>query len=103
MGLKRKALSINNWIDSSDRIVFQDPSVDESGSSFALCRKDILDNWLEENDCRLIWLIGGDKKLFTEYNHDFYGQLNFNGFFSVDNNGIDGSIWTTKTEPNSDD
>ncbi len=103
LGLKRKALSINNWIDSSDRIVFQDPSVDESGSSFALCRKDILDNWLEENDCRLIWLIGGDKKLFTEYNHDFYGQLNFNGFFSVDNNGIDGSIWTTKTEPNSDD
>ena len=42
-------MSINNWIDSSDRIVFQDPSVDESGSSFALCRKDILDNWLEEN------------------------------------------------------
>jgi hypothetical protein len=64
-------LSVNNWIDSSGRIVFQDPSVDESGSSFALCRKDILDNWLEENDYRLIWLIGGDKKLFTEYNYDF--------------------------------
>lgn len=102
LDLKRKALSVNNWVDSLGRIVFQDPSVDESGSSFALCRKDILDNWLEVNNYRLIWLIGGDKKLFTEFNDKFYGRLNFNGFFVVDNQGIDGSMWATKTKPEED-
>jgi hypothetical protein len=32
-----------------------------------------------------------------------YGKLNFNSFLSFDNNDIDGSIWTTKTEPDLED
>lgn len=99
LNLKRKALTVNEWVDSTGNLVFYDPSLYAEGPSFALCRKDILGKWLQDNGYRLIWLIGGEKQLFTESTHHFYGRLNFNAFFSLKDDGIEGEVWSTKLEP----
>ncbi|WP_400263802.1 hypothetical protein ACH9ZK_06470 [Lacticaseibacillus paracasei] len=50
---------------SDYQVVFCDPHLWEQGRSRALCSKKALANYLKENNLSLIWLIGGEKRLFN--------------------------------------
>lgn len=102
LGIERNGLSNNEWYDHSGNIIFQDPGLKHKGRSFALCKKVALDNWLNEHNFSLVWMIGGEKQLFTE-SSTFFGRLNFNGFFEIVNNEVVGRTWTEELLPSSED
>lgn len=81
------------WINKTGELVFLDPSVMNEGPSYGLVRKDIMQQWLEENDLLLVWIIGGEKQLFTHMADKFYGRLDYNGMFTLYNNEIEGELW----------
>ena len=91
----------SNWY-YGDRLAFMDPSLQMDTQSCALIDKEIFCRWLSENGYVLIWLIGGEKQLFTHNVEKFYGRLVYGGLYSMDGNGIIvGEQWTEKELPNS--
>lgn len=79
--------------NGNGNIVFMDPSVSNVGPSYGLIKKDIIQKWLNENDLILVWLVGGEKNLYTRRSDKFYGRLVYNGFYTLDNDFIDGELW----------
>ena len=97
--LSQSKENIGEWVNS-EGVVFQDPtSLDEI--SVGLCKKEILWDWLESNDYQLIWLVNGEKSLFTdnEWASEFYGRHNYSGFFKLTAGGIEGNVWFEKELP----
>ncbi|MDP4552344.1 hypothetical protein Q9251_15820 [Alkalihalobacillus macyae] len=91
-------LSINKnmhgeWMDKEGNIAFQDPSTKEIGPSYAVIRSDLLKAWLEANNFQLIWLIGGEKQLFTSMASKYFGRLIYSGVYSFTDRGIEGDLW----------
>lgn len=95
---------INNpsyWY-GGDKLVFMDPSLSIDTQPCALINKKVFCKWLNENGYALIWLIGGEKQLFTHNADKFYGRLVYSALYSMDGNGnITGENWTEKEFPNS--
>ena len=95
---------IGNWTDNNQNLVFFDPSVTEEGPQSALILKEVMFKWLEDNDLQLVWLIGGEKQLFTDMASKFFGRLNFNGFYTLTEDGIKGEeLWFEHEEPSIED
>ncbi|MFD2672617.1 hypothetical protein [Marinicrinis sediminis] len=93
MGLKFKHNTYGEWVDSNNNLAFIDPSIKEIGPSYALIRKDIMNEWLEANELQLVWLIGGEKQLFTSMASKFFGRLVYSGIYTYTDKGIDGEMW----------
>jgi hypothetical protein len=91
--------NVSQWLNKAQKIVFFDPSIKEKGNSCALIHKDSFFNWLEENDLQLIWLIGGEKQLFTYMATKFYGRLIYSGFYTLDIEGISEKMWFDREVP----
>lgn len=87
------------WVDANKSTIFFDPSIEEKGPSVALIKQNILYDWLEKNNLQLVWLIGGEKQLFTQRSHIFYGRLVYSGFYTLTKDGIKGDIWFEKEKP----
>lgn len=74
--------------------------MNEKVSPSALIQTNILFEWLEENDLQLIWLVGGEKQLFTGSVSNFFGRLVFSGFYTLTKNGIEwNDLWFNREEP----
>ncbi|GAA0431319.1 hypothetical protein GCM10008934_21020 [Virgibacillus salarius] len=93
LGLNLKPYSSNLWLDMEGSTAFIDPSVNETGPSYGLIRSDLLDQWLEKNNLQIVWLVGGEKQLFTYMADKFYGRLVYSGLYTVSNDNIDGEMW----------
>ena len=87
------------WFCGQNNLVFYDPSVSEKGPSVGLIRTDYLYHWLEENDLQLVWLVGGEKQLFTHWASEFYGRLVYSGIYTLSDKGVDGALWFKREEP----
>lgn len=88
-----------HWINDNKELVFFDPSMNEKGSPSALIQTNILFDWLEENDLQLIWLVGGEKQLFTSMASNFFGRLIFSGIFTLTENGIEENyLWFNRED-----
>ncbi|MEC0301244.1 hypothetical protein, partial [Peribacillus frigoritolerans] len=81
------------WVKSDGSPVFFDPSSNSKGPSFALIQSELLKNWLERNDLQLVWLVGGEKQLYTNMASKFYGRLVYSGCYTFSNDNIDGEMW----------
>lgn len=88
------------WTNIKGELVFLDPSTMKEGPSYGLIRKDIMQQWLEENDLQIVWLIGGEKQLFTYRADKFYGRLVYSGMFTLTENVIKGELWFEEQNPN---
>ena len=93
------------WKNSNDEVVFIDPSITTGGQSHALIREDLLQQWLEQNKLMLIWLIGGEKRLFKNrtsfFDHQSYGILSYSAFLYYNKGAnIDCKIWFKKEPHN---
>ena len=79
------------WKDKNNYPVFTDPSICSVGPSSALIKTDILNSWLAQEKLCLVWLIGGEKRL---YGTDYSGKRHdFSGVYFTDNDQIKGDIW----------
>lgn len=87
------------WINKSNEVIFLDPSVKEKGASFALIRTDHLQKWLDQNDLEILWLIGGEKQLFSSGADNYYGRLTFNGLYRKEESKVSGDMWFVKEDP----
>lgn len=103
LGLSLKQNEYGEWVDTKGDIAFLDPSTKEIGPSYALIRSDLLKDWLETNNLQLIWLIGGEKQLFTSMASKFFGRLVFSGIYTFTNTGIDGDMWFIEEQGNTED
>lgn len=93
IGLHSKQDNPGVWLDLEGNPAFMDPSINEKGPSYALMRLDLIFDWLHENDFQLIWLIGGEKQLFTNMANEFYGRLVYSGIYTISDMDIDGEMW----------
>lgn len=93
LGLILKQNNYGEWVDSRGELAFINPSTKEIGPSYALIRNELLNYWLEANNYQLIWLIGGEKQLFTSMASKFYGRLVYSGIYTISDKGIDGELW----------
>lgn len=93
LGLRLAPLEYGIWIDDEGRPAFIDPSTSEIGPSYALLRSNLLTSWLEESDLMLVWLVGGEKRLFTNNADKFFGSLIYSGIFTKTKEGKKGDLW----------
>ena len=80
------------WVNNKKIPVFKDPSVTLQGPSCPLVKTDILNSWLKQDNLCLVWLVGGEKRLYgrgsmTGKRHDFSGVYFTNG------DQIKGDMW----------
>ena len=97
--LKPKLGLSGKWLDDNENVVFFDPSFDGIGPSSALCKSEVLFEFLEKNDLQLVWLVGGEKQLFTSMANKFFGRLVYSGIYSLNKNGVEGNLWFQKEPP----
>lgn len=93
LGLINDNINPGTWKSKSGELIFSDPSVVNEGPSYGLIRKDKIQYWLKENNLLLVWLIGGEKQLFTYDSSKFYGRLVFNAMFTLLDDEVKGEIW----------
>ena len=53
----------------------------------------------KENDMEIIWLIGGEKQIFSSGADKFYGRLNYSDLFRFENGRPTGKVWFEKERP----
>lgn len=93
LSLSLKQGEYGDWVDSKGNLAFIDPSIKEIGPSYALISSELLKNWLESNNLQLVWVIGGEKQLFTSMASKFFGRLVYSGVYTYTDTGIDGTTW----------
>lgn len=99
MSLKRNGRGDGSW-RNDDGEIFKDPSLMESGPSYALIRSQHYDEWLNKKGLATLWLIGGEKQLFSHDSSKFYGRLTYSTMYIlVDGMLSGGSLWCSRTEP----
>lgn len=97
-----KDISKPSYWYNGNNVVFMDPSIQIDTQPCALINKEVFCKWLSENNYVLVWLIGGEKQLFTHDIGKFYGRLVYSALYSMDGSGnIIGENWTEKELPNS--
>ena len=102
MGLRRTAGDNGSW-ENDDGVIFKDPSLMENGPSYALIRSQQLDAWLNSEDLAILWLIGGEKQLFSHNSDRFYGRLTFSVMYRlIDGVPEGGKFRCCRTEPPGD-
>ena len=102
MELKNNKEKPGEWM-KDNAVVFRDPGLDINTQSCALFEKKAFCEWLKDNDYVLIWLIGGEKQLFTSHVTHFFGRLNYNCLYYMDGEGIiKGETWTEQEQPRGD-
>lgn len=99
MDLQPSLMNFGSWINKDKETVFVDPSAQEEGPSVALVRNDLLLEWLEKNDLQLVWLVGGEKMLFTKWASKFYGRLVYSGIYKLTPEGVSGENWFIEEKP----
>ncbi len=83
LGLKRTLGDFGSW-ENNRQTIFRDPSIKQYGPSYALMESQSLNDWLEKNKLEILWLIGGEKRLFAHSARGkFYGGLVYSGLFRI--------------------
>ena len=82
-----------------NEVIFCDPSIKQYGPSYALMDSQRLDEWLDKNGLDILWLIGGEKQLFSHM-AKFYGRLVYSGLFRSVKGLPPGSLWFEREDPN---
>ena len=84
LGLRRSAHDPGSW-ENDDGVVFRDPSIEQYGPSYALMDSQTLDDWLSQNELEILWLIGGEKLLYSSNtgSRESYERLIYNGLFRL--------------------
>lgn len=91
------------FVDSSDRIVAFDPSVEHKCYQYCMIRKDALCTYLNQHNLRLIWAVIGEKQVIGGNRDEFVGRLEMSGVFALtQNQKIEGNLTTKFKGPNSD-
>ena len=99
MSLKRIVGGDGSWRNDNGEI-FKDPSLVESGPSYALIRSEQFDDWLDKKGLAILWLIGGEKQLFLHNSSKFCGRLTYSAMYRLVNGMPTGSsFWCRRTEP----
>lgn len=81
-------------------VVFQDKGMECETQSIALFRKATFQEWLKQEGLVLVWLIGGEKELFTPHVTYCFGRLNYSALYYMDGSGkIEGQAWSEREEP----
>ena len=100
LAMERAPNDFGSW-QTGQQLVFLDPSVNEYGPSYALMRGNMLNEWMAKNRLKIMWLIGGEKQLFSSDigAREFYGRLIFSGVYWLENNRPVGSLHFKREMP----
>lgn len=98
MDLARPSGKWGHW-EHKGQLVFFDPSLEEYGPSYALMRTDKLQKWLNDNDMEIVWLIGGEKQMFSSGASQFFGRLVYSGLFKFEDGEPVGRMWYKREAP----
>lgn len=98
MDLARPSGQWGRW-ENKGQLIFFDPSFEEYGPSYALMHAGKLQKWLDDNDMEIVWLIGGEKQMFSSGASQFFGRLVYSGLFKYEDGKPEGNIWFNREEP----
>ena len=80
-----------DWVNSDGVSVFKNPSIKSKGPPYALIKTDTLNSWLKKDNLCVVWLIGGEKRI---YEKDLKGKRHdFSGIYFNKNDKIEGKLW----------
>ncbi|CAB1277619.1 NACHT domain-containing protein [Candidatus Nitrosacidococcus tergens] len=98
MDLARFTGKRGQW-ESKGKLMFLDPSLEEYGPSYGLICAERLQKWLDDNDMEIVWLIGGEKQMFSSGVSQFFGRLVYSGLFKYEDGKPIGNMWFDREEP----
>lgn len=102
MRLRRLESDHGSW-KNDEEVIFKNPNLGEKGPSYALIRSQQLGEWLDEKGLVILWLIGGEKQMFSHDSSKFYGRLTFNAIYRLVDGVPEGGIFKCdRTEPRDD-
>ena len=102
MRLRRIESDHSSW-KNDEGVIFADPSLVDKGPSYALIRSQQLDEWLDKKGLAILWLIGGEKQMFSHNRGKFYGRLTFNAMYRLVDGVPKGGIFRcSRQEPQGD-
>ncbi len=88
--------SDGSWYDNSGHLVAFDPSIKETGPGAMLIRKDTFEEFLQDNDLEILWIILGAKQLlggsYSSESDEDKGRMIVNGVYRLLDGAIDGNI-----------
>ena len=83
---------IEVWSNNNKIPVFKDPSVRLQDPSCSLVKTEILHSWLKQDNLCLVWLIGGEKRLYGK--DSMTGKRHgFSGIYFTNGDEIEGDMW----------
>lgn len=86
------------FTDNLGNVICFDPSVYNRSNSYLLIKKELLNNFLEENDFRILWTIIGEKNIINDHPpDDDLRWLEINGVLYLENGEIEGNISAINT------
>lgn len=65
---------VMHYADHTEKILFKDPSIHETGPSSALIDRDAFLKLLQEENLAPVWIVAGEKGAYGEGDHDFVGR-----------------------------
>ena len=73
-----------------------DPSLYECGNGALVVRSDAFRSYLDRESLSLIWIVGGEKMIFTPGSHaeNYQGRLDIAGLYALKESGAEGSLWS---------
>ncbi len=92
----------SHYSDKNNNLIVMDPSIDESGPSSLLVKKEPFIEFLKNNDYDIFWTVAGEKQILGGlYSHEEYkGRLLINGAYRISNNEISGNLHMDYEAPN---
>ncbi len=80
------------WVNNDGTPIFKNPSIKSKDPSYALIKTDVLNTWLDQDNLCLIWLIGGEKRLYGK--DSMTGKRHvFSGVYFTNGDKIEGTMW----------
>lgn len=92
----------SHYSNQNNNLLVFDPSINESGPSALLIKKDFFLEFIKNKDYDVFWTVAGEKQILggmSSY-EDFQGRLLINGAYRISNNKISGDLHTEYESPN---
>ena len=83
------------WSNASGDITAIDPAVFQDGPNALLFNRNVLTEYLNENELCMFWTIEPERRLIGQSHDDYKGHVEANGLYWFENGSLDGELTTT--------
>lgn len=98
LGLVQDLKSVGMWNNSEGKTVFFDPFSFSSKSPVSLIDTSVFNEFIEQLELSLVWLVGGEKYLHSEDSTEFFGRMMWSSVLWTNGEEIQQEKWSKLTK-----